>query len=54
VAKPAADRFATRLRELGREVKYLVLPDDGHGFGTRKTYVRVTSVCGDWFLRYRR
>jgi dipeptidyl aminopeptidase/acylaminoacyl peptidase len=54
VVKPAADRLVTRLRELGREVEYLVLPDDGHGFGTRKTYAAVMSACAVWFLRHLR
>jgi dipeptidyl aminopeptidase/acylaminoacyl peptidase len=54
VVKPAADRLVARLRELGRDVEYLVLPDDGHGFGTRETYVAVMSACADWLIRHLR
>jgi dipeptidyl aminopeptidase/acylaminoacyl peptidase len=47
VVKPESDQFVEKLRALGRQVDYIVLPDEGHGFTKQKNefavYKKVTE-----------
>lgn len=47
VVKKESDQFVEKLKSLGREVDYMVLPDEGHGFTKQKNefaaYKRITD-----------
>jgi dipeptidyl aminopeptidase/acylaminoacyl peptidase len=49
VVKPESDQMVERLRELGREVEYVVFDDEGHGFTKRSNQLRAFRLAADWF-----
>ena len=50
VVQAESDQLVERLRAAGRHVDYMVLPDEGHGFGRQANQVRVTAQCGTFLL----
>src|SRR5262245_8733849 len=51
VVQAESDQLVERLRELGREVEYLVLEDEGHGFTRKANELRVYRLAADWLER---
>jgi dipeptidyl aminopeptidase/acylaminoacyl peptidase len=51
VVQSESDQLVERLRELGREVEYLVLEDEGHGFTRKANELRVYRLAADWLER---
>jgi dipeptidyl aminopeptidase/acylaminoacyl peptidase len=51
VVQAESDQLVDRLRELGREVEYLVLADEGHGFTRKSNELRVYRLAADWLER---
>jgi dipeptidyl aminopeptidase/acylaminoacyl peptidase len=49
VVKPESDQMVERLRELGRQVEYVVFDDEGHGFTRRSNELRAMRLTADWF-----
>ena len=52
VVKGESDQLVDRLRELGREVEYVVFEDEGHGFTKRQNEVKAMSLAAGWFERH--
>ncbi|MBO0810393.1 MAG: S9 family peptidase, partial [Actinobacteria bacterium] len=52
VSPEASDAVVARLRELGREVEYVVIEGEGHGFADRETFARVQRSAIDWLLTH--
>jgi dipeptidyl aminopeptidase/acylaminoacyl peptidase len=52
VVKPESDQMVERLRELGREVDYVVFEDEGHGFTKRENQLRAARLASDWLERH--
>ncbi|HZC41651.1 MAG TPA: S9 family peptidase [Streptosporangiaceae bacterium] len=52
VSPAASDAVVARLRELGREVEYMVIEGEGHGFADRETFARVQRRAIDWLLTH--
>ncbi|MBO0787209.1 MAG: S9 family peptidase [Actinobacteria bacterium] len=52
VSPEASDAVVARLRELGREVEYVVIEGEGHGFADRETFARVQGLAIDWLLTH--
>jgi dipeptidyl aminopeptidase/acylaminoacyl peptidase len=52
VVKGESDQLVARLRELGREVEYVVFEDEGHGFTKRQNEVRALSLAAEWLERH--
>jgi dipeptidyl aminopeptidase/acylaminoacyl peptidase len=52
VVKGESDQMVERLRELGREVDYVVFEDEGHGFTKRQNQQRAYRLAADWFERH--
>jgi dipeptidyl aminopeptidase/acylaminoacyl peptidase len=52
VVKGESDQLVERLRELGREVEYVVFDDEGHGFTKRQNEVRALSLAAGWLERH--
>jgi dipeptidyl aminopeptidase/acylaminoacyl peptidase len=52
VVKGESDQLVERLRELGREVEYVVFDDEGHGFTKRQNEVKALSLAADWLERH--
>ncbi len=48
VVKPESDQMVERLRELGREVEYVVFDDEGHGFTKRANQIHGARLAADW------
>lgn len=48
VVKPESDQMVERLRELGREVEYVVFEDEGHGFTRYANEVRAWRLTCGW------
>ena len=51
VVKAESDQMVERLREMGREVEYVVFPDEGHGFTKRVNTLRGYRLAADFFQR---
>jgi dipeptidyl aminopeptidase/acylaminoacyl peptidase len=51
VAKAESDQMVERLRGLGRDVEYVVFPDEGHGFTKRVNTLRGFRLAASFFLR---
>ena len=51
VVKPESDQMVDRLRELGREVEYVVFEDEGHGFTRYENELRGYRLTCDWLER---
>ena len=52
VVKPESDQMVDRLRELGREVEYVVFEDEGHGFTRYENELRGYRLTCDWLERH--
>jgi len=52
VVKPESDQMVERLRELGREVEYVVFEDEGHGFTKRSNQLRGFRLAADWLEQH--
>jgi dipeptidyl aminopeptidase/acylaminoacyl peptidase len=52
VVKGESDQMVERLRELGREVEYVVFDDEGHGFTKRENQLRAYRLASDWFEQH--
>jgi dipeptidyl aminopeptidase/acylaminoacyl peptidase len=52
VSPEASDAVVARLRELGRQVEYVVIEGEGHGFADRETFARVQRLAIDWLLTH--
>lgn len=48
VVKSESDQMVERLRELGREVEYVVFDDEGHGFTRYANEVRAYRLTCEW------
>jgi dipeptidyl aminopeptidase/acylaminoacyl peptidase len=48
VVKTESDQMVDRLRELGREVEYVVFEDEGHGFTRYANEVRAWRLTCEW------
>jgi dipeptidyl aminopeptidase/acylaminoacyl peptidase len=44
--------MVARMRELGREVEYVVFEDEGHGFTRRANQLRAMRLTADWFTQH--
>ncbi|NEO97564.1 MAG: S9 family peptidase [Symploca sp. SIO2E9] len=51
VKQAESDQIVVALRDLGREVKYLVAPDEGHGFREETNRLAVTAAIEEFFAR---
>ena len=52
VVKSESDQMVERLRELGREVEYVVFEDEGHGFTRYTNEVRAHRLTSDWLEQH--
>jgi dipeptidyl aminopeptidase/acylaminoacyl peptidase len=52
VVKGESDQLVDKLRELGREVEYVVFEDEGHGFTKRQNEVKAMKLSADWLERH--
>ena len=52
VVKGESDQMVEKLRELGREVDYVVFDDEGHGFTKRANELRAFRLAAEWLERY--
>jgi dipeptidyl aminopeptidase/acylaminoacyl peptidase len=52
VVKGESDQMVERLRELEREVEYVVFDDEGHGFTKRENQQRAHRLAADWLERH--
>ena len=43
VVKEESDQIVAKLQKLGRDVEYLVLDDEGHGFSKKENEIKVYS-----------
>lgn len=51
VARAESDQMVETLRSIGREVEYVIFPDEGHGFTKRVNLLRAYSLTADFFER---
>ncbi len=49
VKKAESDQIVVALRDLGREVEYIVAPDEGHGFAGRENRIALTVAIEKFF-----
>jgi dipeptidyl aminopeptidase/acylaminoacyl peptidase len=52
VAKAESDQMVERLRELGRDVEYVVFEDEGHGFTRYENEVRAYRLTCEWLEQH--
>jgi len=52
VVKPESDQMVERLRDLEREVEYVVFEDEGHGFTRYPNEVRAWRLTCEWLERH--
>ena len=52
VVQSESDQMVERLRELGREVEYVVFEDEGHGFTRYANEVRAYRLTCEWLERH--
>ena len=52
VVKAESDQMVETLRGLGREVEYVIFPDEGHGFTKRINLLRAYSLTANFFERH--
>jgi dipeptidyl aminopeptidase/acylaminoacyl peptidase len=52
VVKAESDKIVEALREQGREVEYLVLNDEGHGFSKKENEMKVYRLVLEFLERY--
>jgi dipeptidyl aminopeptidase/acylaminoacyl peptidase len=54
VVKGESDQMVGRLRELGRDVEYVVFEDEGHGFAKRANLLRAYWLVAEFLERHLR
>jgi dipeptidyl aminopeptidase/acylaminoacyl peptidase len=52
VVKGESDQLVDKLRELGREVQYVVFDDEGHGFTKRPNELKAYRLAAEWLERH--
>lgn len=52
VVKEESDQIVAKLKEKGREVEYLVLEDEGHGFSKKENEIKVYNVMLDFLEKH--
>jgi dipeptidyl aminopeptidase/acylaminoacyl peptidase len=52
VVKAESDQMVERLREMGREVEYVIFADEGHGFTKRVNTLRAYRLAADFFQKH--
>ncbi len=52
VVKGESDQMVEKLRDLGREVEYVVFDDEGHGFTKRPNELKAYRLAADWLERH--
>jgi dipeptidyl aminopeptidase/acylaminoacyl peptidase len=52
VVQAESDQMVERLRELGREVEYVVFEDEGHGFTRYANELRAYRLTCDWLVQH--
>lgn len=52
VVKEESDQIVAKLKEKGREVEYLVLEDEGHGFSKKENEIKVYNTMLDFLERH--
>ena len=52
VVKGESDQMVERLRDLGREVEYLVFDDEGHGFTKRPNELKAYRLAAEWLEQH--
>lgn len=53
VVKAESDQIVAKLQEKGREVEYMVLEDEGHGFSKKENEIKVYKKMLDFMEKYR-
>jgi dipeptidyl aminopeptidase/acylaminoacyl peptidase len=52
VVKGESDQMVEKLRELGRDVDYVVFDDEGHGFTKRPNELKAYRLASEWLERH--
>jgi dienelactone hydrolase len=52
VKKAEADQIVVALRDLGRDVEYMVAPDEGHGFAGKENRLAMIVAMENFFAKY--
>ena len=52
VVKGESDQLVEKLRELGRDVEYVVFDDEGHGFTKRPNELKAHRLAGAWLEQH--
>jgi dipeptidyl aminopeptidase/acylaminoacyl peptidase len=52
VVKGESDQMVEKLRELGRDVEYVVFDDEGHGFTKRANELKAYRLAADWLEQH--
>ena len=53
VVKAESDQIVEALRSKGRDVEYIVLPDEGHGFSKKANEIKVYTAILDFLDRHK-
>lgn len=51
VVKEESDQIVAKLREIGRDVDYIVLDDEGHGFSKKENEIHVYTSCVEFLKK---
>ncbi len=52
VKKAESDQIVTAMRDLGREVEYIIAPDEGHGFANEDNRMAMTVAMEEFFAEH--
>jgi dipeptidyl aminopeptidase/acylaminoacyl peptidase len=52
VKKAEADQIVVALRDLGRQVEYMVAPDEGHGFAGKENRIAMYTAMEQFFAKH--
>ncbi|EJW14945.1 peptidase S9 prolyl oligopeptidase active site domain protein [Paenibacillus alvei DSM 29] len=52
VVQEESDQVVEKLRQLGRDVEYIVLDDEGHGFSKKENEMRVYRAIVEFLKRH--
>ncbi|HLR15092.1 MAG TPA: S9 family peptidase [Bacillota bacterium] len=52
VVKEESDQIVAELREIGRDVEYIVLDDEGHGFSKKENEIHVYTSCMEFLEKH--
>ena len=50
--KAEADQIVVSLRDLGRQVEYIVAPDEGHGFAGKENSIAMYTAIEQFFAKH--